>query len=261
VPAADLIRLPGRRPSRARGSARRRLVIGYIRVSTLEQAREGHSLEAQEARLRAWAALQDSPLDRIIADDGYSARSLDRPGMREFLALVEGGKVARLLIARLDRITRSLRDLLELVERFHRHRVEFVSVADSIDTSNASGRLVLNLLGSIIQWQRENTAEATAETMASMMRQGRRVSRNPHFGYRLGPPRLVAMSNGANRWITGLEPDPREQEAIALMRAWRAEGCSLGRISAELEARGFTARSGRRLSPKVIRDVLRRPVP
>jgi DNA invertase Pin-like site-specific DNA recombinase len=238
--------------------AARKPTIGYVRVSTIEQAQEGHSLEAQEGKIRAYCALQEMPLDRVIPDDGYSAKTLDRPGMSELLAMVERGRVGRIVISKLDRITRSLRDLLDLVERFNQHKVEFVSVGDSIDTSNASGRLILNLLGSIIQWQRENTAETTAETMTSMMKQGKRVSRNPHFGYRLGATRIVQLACGKNKVITDLVGEPREQEAIAQMLRLRSEGVGLHTMAKELERQGFTGRNGQRLAVSTIHAIIRR---
>ena len=149
-----------------------------------------------------------------------------------------------MVVAKPDRITRSVRDLGELIELFQRSGVEFASVADHIDTSTASGRLVLNVMGSVSQWEREAIGERTSEALAVMRSNGRRISRHAPFGYRL---------NGQG-WIE----DEQEQQAISLMRQLRAKRISLRRIAEKLQTEGFTSRTGKRLSPQLIAKVLGR---
>ena len=191
--------------------------IGYIRVSTRDQAESGASLASQRAKIEAYAVLHDLELVEVIEDAGHSAKSLDRPGMTKLLSLIRGRRIGVVVVAKLDRITRSVRDLGELIELFQRSGVEFASVADRIDTSTASGRLVLNVMGSVSQWEREAIGERTAEALAVMRSNGRRISRYPPYGYRF---------NGQG-WIE----DEREQRAVAIMRQLRAEGLSLRQIS------------------------------
>src|ERR1700693_3503282 len=97
--------------------------VGYVRVSTDKQADQGVSLDAQAAKIRAMALLHDRELLDIIVDGGESAKSLKRPGMAKLLAMVDAGKVQTVIIAKLDRLTRSVRDLCELLERFERRGV------------------------------------------------------------------------------------------------------------------------------------------
>jgi site-specific DNA recombinase len=129
--------------------------IGYIRVSTEKQADFGVSLEAKEAKIRAMAVVQGADLAEAIVDAGESAKSLNRPGMERLLAMVDAGAVDVVIIAKLDRLTRSVADLAELLKRFERRGVSLVSVADSRDTRSAAGRLVLNIMVSVSQWERE----------------------------------------------------------------------------------------------------------
>ncbi len=218
--------------------------IGYVRVSTRDQADSGASLASQRAKIEAYALQHDLELVEVIEDAGYSAKSLDRPGMADLLRLIRGRKIGVVVVAKLDRITRSVRDLGELIELFQRSGVEFASVADHIDTSTASGRLVLNVMGSVSQWEREAIGERTSEALAVMRSNGRRISRHAPYGYRL---------NG-HGWIE----DEREQEAICLMRRLRTEGLSLRRVAERLQTQGFTSRTGKRLSPQLIANVLRR---
>ena len=218
--------------------------IGYIRVSTRDQAESGASLASQRTKIETYAILHDLELVEVIDDAGFSAKSLDRPGMTNLLRLIRGRKVGVVVVAKLDRITRSVRDLGELADLFQRSGVEFASVADHIDTSTASGRLVLNVMGSVSQWEREAIGERTSEALAVMRSNGRLISRHAPYGYRL---------NGQG-WIE----DDREQRAISLTRRLRAEGLSLRQIAAELERHGHHNRRGRRLSAQTIANVLKR---
>jgi site-specific DNA recombinase len=125
--------------------------IGYVRVSTDKQSDRGVSLEAQAEKIRAMAVVHGAELIDIIVDGGESAKSLNRPGMARLLSLVDAGEVQTVIIAKLDRLTRSVKDLCTLLERFTRRGVALVSVAESLDTSSAAGRLVLNIMTAVSQ--------------------------------------------------------------------------------------------------------------
>ena len=139
--------------------------IGYVRVSTEKQADFGVSLEAQSEKVRAMAVVQGADLAEVIIDAGESAKSLNRPGMERLLALVDSKAVDVVIVGKLDRLTRSVRDLAELLERFTRRGVSLVSVAESLDTGTAAGRLVLNIMTAVSQWEREAIGERTRDAM------------------------------------------------------------------------------------------------
>src|SRR5437588_1642363 len=203
--------------------------IGYVRVSTDKQADRGVSLEAQAEKIRAMAVVHNAELIDIIVDGGESAKSLNRPGMTRLLALVDAGEVQAVIIAKLDRLTRSVKDLCTLLERFERRGVALVSVAESLDTGSAAGRLVLNIMTAVSQWEREAIGERTRDAMRHKKSTGRRVG-NIAYGFRLG-------ANGVH-----LEPDPHEQTVLATIRGLRARRCTLRGIAAELNARGLRTR-------------------
>src|SRR5215813_11537135 len=104
--------------------------IGYVRVSTDQQADRGVSLQAQTERVRAMAIVQGADLLDVIVDGGESARTMKRSGMQRVLALVETGAVQAVIIAKLDRLTRSVRDLC--AELFEKRNVALISVAESL---------------------------------------------------------------------------------------------------------------------------------
>ena len=140
--------------------------IAYLRVSTDKQADRGVSLDAQRSKAKAYAELYDLELVEVIVDAGESAKSLDRPGLQRALAMLKKGEAEALLVVKLDRLTRSVVDLGSLVDRyFAPGKAALLSVGEQIDTRSAAGRLVLNVLASVSQWEREAIGERTATAM------------------------------------------------------------------------------------------------
>ena len=205
--------------------------IGYIRVSTEKQADHGVSLEAQEAKIRAMAVVQGADLAEAIVDAGESAKSLNRPGMERLLSLVDAGAVDVVIIAKLDRLTRSVADLAELLKRFERRGVSLVSVADSLDTRSAAGRLVLNIMVSVSQWEREAIGERTRDAMSHKRAKGERIGTVP-FGFRMAEDGTL------------LEEDPAEQDVLGRIRQLKAAGRTMREIADELNRQGYTTRRG-----------------
>jgi site-specific DNA recombinase len=218
--------------------------IGYVRVSTEKQADFGVSLEAQSEKVRAMAVVQGAELAEVIIDAGESAKSLNRPGMARLLSLVDGGAVDIVIIAKLDRLTRSVKDLAELLERFTRRGVSLVSVAESLDTGTAAGRLVLNIMTAVSQWEREAIGERTRDAMHHKRANGERVGTVP-FGYR-------AAADGLH-----LEADPAEQGILSRIRELKAAGRTTRQIADELNRQGFTTRRGTAWRFQYVAEALR----
>jgi DNA invertase Pin-like site-specific DNA recombinase len=218
--------------------------IGYARVSTDKQADFGVSLEAQTEKLRAMAVVQGAELIEMIVDAGESAKSLNRPGMARLLALVDAGAVDAVIVAKLDRLTRSVKDLAELLERFTRRGVALVSVAESLDTGSAAGRLVLNIMTAVSQWEREAIGERTRDAMRHKRANRERVGTVP-FGYRLA-------TDG-----THIEADPAEQTILARARELKQTGLTTRRIAAELNHEGYVTRRGTAWRFQYVADALR----
>lgn len=213
--------------------------VGYVRVSTDKQADLGVSLDAQAAKVRAMAELHDAQLVDVVTDAGASAKSLNRPGLARVLALVAAGAVDTVIIAKLDRLTRSVRDLADLLDTFAKHNVALVSVAESLDTGTAAGRLVLNVMASVSQWEREAIGERTRDALRHKRAHGQRVGTVP-FGYQLGPDGVSLVAH--------LD----EQRVSRLLRELREAGYTLAAIADELNRQGFRTRRG---TPWQIRTV------
>lgn len=211
--------------------------IAYLRVSTDKQADEGVSLEAQRAKLEAYASLYDLDLVAVEVDAGASAKSLDRPALGRALAGLRAGRADALLVVKLDRLTRSVRDLGELLDGYFGAGQPFalLSVADQIDTRTAAGRMVLNILTSVAQWEREAIGERTAAAMQHKAAQGEYCGGQVPYGFAVGADGVHLVEHDG------------EQLVIAAIRELRAAGLSLRAIVAELGKRGLVARTGKAL--------------
>ena len=111
------------------------------------------------------ALVHGAELVAVIQEGGESAKTLDRPGMQRVLAMVERRQVQAVIVAKLDRLTRSVRDLCELLELLERRGVALISVAESLDTGSAAGRLVINIMAAVSQWEREAIGERTRDAL------------------------------------------------------------------------------------------------
>lgn len=206
-------------------------VVGYIRVSTEMQAAEGVSLEAQRAKITAYCIAMDCDLVAIVEDAGISAKSLDRPGLRSALAMLESGKAQAMLVTKLDRLTRSVRDLGDLIERFF-SKYSLLSMSDQIDTRSATGRLMLNLLTSVAQWERETTGERTRDALAHKRANGEFTGGNAPYGFSV---------NEEGKLV----PNAAEQDVLRIVREMKDAGLSMTAIANELARAGLVPRSGK----------------
>lgn len=224
-----------------------RAFVGYARVSTSDQGDDGASLSAQVAALEAHAVAQGAELVAVVTEVA-SARTLERPELARALELARA-RGAALVVVKLDRLTRSVRDLGELLATAFGPGggVELVSVRDAVDTQSPAGRLVLHVLVSVAQWERETIAERTRHALDHLRSSGSHLGRPP-FGFRLTRVDGRAV----------LEADPLEAPALARMLELGARGMRAAAIAVELERDGHRTRSGRPWSAKVVRLCLHR---
>jgi site-specific DNA recombinase len=179
---------------------------------------------------------------QIVTDPGASAKSLERPALRALLDRVRAGEIATVVVLKLDRLTRSVRDLADLLELFAKHSVALVSVSEHLDTNSAAGRLVLNVMGTVSQWEREAIAERTATALAPKRSVGAVYGSTP-FGY---------VREGA-----ALVEDPTEQAALAEAIQMDRAGASYREIGRMLTACGAKPKRATTWHAASVRAVLR----
>jgi len=213
--------------------------IGYIRVSTEKQADHGVSMEAQAEKLNAYAMLYDIELVDVVIEQG-SAKCLQREGLQSVLARLEAGEAEALIVVKLDRLTRSVADLGKLVDTYFQ-QFALLSVGEQIDTRSAAGRLVLNVLASVSQWEREVIGERTSAAMQHMRNQNKYTGGRTPYGYDLVDGDLIENEN--------------EQQVIKLVAKYKAKGLSYSKIARVLAGAGFLSRTGRTFDHKSIKQM------
>jgi len=211
--------------------------VAYLRVSTDKQADKGVSLDVQRAKVEAYAQLYELDLVEVIVDAGVSAKTLDRPGLQKALGMLKAKQAEALLVVKLDRLTRSVVHLGELVEDyFSDGKWALLSVGEQIDTRSAAGRLVLNVLASVSQWEREAIGERTSAAMQHKASVGEYTGGDFPYGYRLGPDGEKLVEN------------PEEQKVLTAARRLRGAGLSLRSVARELNSEGFRSRTGKQFA-------------
>lgn len=217
--------------------------IGYIRVSTTTQAEMGHSLAEQKERLEMTALAHGIDELVLVEDSGASAASLNRKGISDVMDLIAEGGTDYVMVTALDRITRSVSDLDTLVRMFQKHGVEFISAGESLNTSTAAGRMVLFILGSVAQWEREAISERTRHVQQSLRAMGRAIG-PPPYGYATDTDRFLV-------------PHPVEQSILEIMKDLRADGMSYSAIAQSLASRGLVNRNGKNFSRQSVHRILK----
>jgi DNA invertase Pin-like site-specific DNA recombinase len=205
------------------------MTVGYVRVSTAEQANHGVSLDAQQSRIRAYAALQEREIAEVIVDAGESAKTLQRPGIVRLLNDVRGGKVGCVVVYKLDRLSRSVKDLITILELLEKHNVGLVSICESVDTKTAAGQFMLHLLGAVGQLEVRQVSERTKFALAHKRERREAYSPVP-FGFR--------------RDVNKLIPEPHEQLALRIIQGMRQDGATLREIAEWLSANEYKPKGG-----------------
>ena len=218
----------------------------YVRVSTQEQAQEGYSVGEQKERLLNFCKAHDWTVADLYVDGGFSGSNLNRPGIQKLMS--ETNSFDIVLVYKLDRLSRSQRDTLYLIEDvFLPNAVDFVSMQESFDTSTPFGKAMIGLLAVFAQLEREQIKERT--------RMGRmaRAKLGLYHGGSIIP-------TGYNYIDGRLVPDPYEAEQVRLIFKWYLSGLSLKAITNRLNEEGYTNKHSSYPTYSAVRVILDNPV-
>ena len=216
-------------------------VIGYVRVSTEEQAREGVSLEAQRHRITAWTEALDGELLFIAEDAGISGKLIrNRDGLRRAIEAACTEKAA-LVIYSLSRLSRSTRDTLMLADKLDKAGADLVSLSERIDTTTAAGKMVFRMLAVLNEFERDQISERTSAILQHKKAKGEVYSPIP-YGFRREGNKLVA--------------DENEMTVVRNIRNWREEEYSLRKIASQLNNAGIPAKNGGHWYASTVRYIL-----
>jgi len=214
----------------------------YIRVSTLEQAQEGYSVGEQKERLIAYCKAKDWIIADIYVDGGYTGSNINRPGIQKLIA--ETDKFDLVLVYKLDRLSRSQRDTLYLIEEvFRPNNVDFISMQESFDTSTPFGKAMIGLLAVFAQLEREQIKERTWMGRVARAKTGlHHGGGNIPIGYDYCDGKLVI--------------NPYEAEQVRKIFEWYLSGFSLKAIAERLQSEGYTNKYSSYSSWSSIRNIL-----
>ena len=163
--------------------------VGYIRVSTEDQAKEGISLDNQEAKINAWADLSGYEVEHIYCDAGISGKSTEnREGLQKALKGIRRGDA--LVVYSLSRLARSTRDTLDIADYLKNKEADLVSISEKIETNTAAGKMVFRMLAVLNEFERDQVSERTKQVLRHKKDKGEWMGRIP-FGFKMEDNRLV----------------------------------------------------------------------
>ena len=156
----------------------------YLRVSTEDQVKEGYSLEVQREYLESFAKREGLEIFKVYQDDGISGYSTERPALKELLKDAKGRKFDLVLVYKIDRFSRNLKDLLNLVDELSSSGVGFKSATEPFDTTTSAGKLMFQQLGSFAEFERNRIAERVFPGMVKGVQRGNwQGARYAPYGY------------------------------------------------------------------------------
>jgi len=217
----------------------------YTRVSTEDQAKEGFSLDAQMDKLRSYCKARDWIVAEEYIDDGYSGRNVKRPAYSRMIA--EMDKWDLLLVIKMDRIHRNSKNFMFMMEHLKKEEKEFVSMTESLDTSTAMGRFVMDIIQRIAQLESEQIGERVYIGMAQKARTNSGVlGFNIPYGY--------------NYFYGKLLVNDKEADVIKDIYSWYKDGESMGKIAKMLNNAKIPTKKQGFWAKKTISRILKNPV-
>jgi len=196
-----------------------------MEFNTLETQREVCSAYIKCQSHRNWVELPQR-----YDDGGFSGGNLERPALKRLLDDIAAGRVDLLIVYKIDRLSRSLNDFVRLLDTLSKYGASFVSVTQTFDTSDSMGRLVLNILLTFAQFERELAADRTRDKKAALLRRGMFTGGTPPFGYRLLKGGRLAVDPDLGPLVTEIFDRFPSVTASDLTRELRARGCRTRRF-------------------------------
>ncbi|MCX5782081.1 MAG: recombinase family protein, partial [Elusimicrobia bacterium] len=218
----------------------------YLRVSTEDQAKEGYSLEVQMEYLETFAKKENYQIYKVYSDDGISGYTSERPALQELLEDAKAKRFELVLVYKIDRFSRNLKDLLNLVYDLSANGVGFKSATEPFDTTTSAGKLMFQQLGSFAEFERNRIAERVFPGMIKGVQKGNwQGARYSPFGYTYDKQEKL------------LKIEEKDAELVKQIYKMFIDGKSIRNITAHLTRKGYRNRMGNIFSTKLIGDILR----
>lgn len=227
----------------------------YTRVSTEDQAREGFSLDVQRdfllkyAKDQGWEVFCSLPGTKVYQDDGVSGYTLDRPALQRLLADAQRKQFDLILVYKQDRLSRNLKDMLNLLDQLSKWGIGYKSATEPFDTTTSAGKMALHMLGTYAEFERNRLVERVFPGMIRGVQNGHwQGARYAPYGYSYNKERKL------------LELVPKEAEIVKKIYDMYLANKSTTQIAGYFYQKGIKSRSGCRFQTKLICDILKNPV-
>ena len=218
----------------------------YLRVSTEDQVKEGYSLEVQREYLESFTKKENFEIFKVYQDDGISGYSTERPALKELLKDAKEKKFDLVLVYKIDRFSRNLKDLLNLGDELSTYGVGFKSATEPFDTTTSAGKLMFQQLGSFAEFERNRIAERVFPGMVKGVQRGNwQGARYAPYGYTYNKEKKL------------LEIDEEETKVVKLIYTMFLCDRSIRSITEYLTRKGYRNRKGNIFSTKLIGDILK----
>ena len=228
----------------------------YCRVSTIEQAEEGYSIDEQNIKIREYCEREGHEIYNLYEDRGISGKNItNRPGIKQLLDDATKDKFDLVIVWKLNRISRKLLDILNIVELLNKYNIAFRSLTESFETETPSGKLQLNIMGAIGEFERETIAENVNLGLTARARDGRWCG-----GIVLGYDLVEIPNEGKKRRNTILKINEAEANTVRRIFDLYSQGYGYKAVVNRVNNEGHKSKKNRAFAVSTIKEILQNPV-
>lgn len=217
----------------------------YIRVSTQEQAKEGISLAAQENLLREYCRLFNYEIFKVYVDDGYSAKNMNRPALKYLIEDVKNRKFNSVIVWKLSRISRNVVDLLMLLREFEQYNVQFISYSEQFDTNTPVGKLLITVLASVAEFERETISDNVKTALSYRANLGKPTATQV-LGYLRKDQKLIVIQS--------------EADLVRHIFSEYLDCFNYSEVARRINAKGYSGKRGKKFKANQIRTIITNPL-
>ena len=228
----------------------------YCRVSTIEQAEEGYSIDEQNVKIREYCEREGHEIYNLYEDRGISGKNItNRPGIKQLLEDATNNKFDLVIVWKLNRISRKLLDILNIVDLLNKHNIAFRSLTESFETETPSGKLQLNIMGAIGEFERETIAENVKLGLVARARDGRWCG-----GVVLGYDLVELPNQGKKRKNTILKINEVEANTVRRIFDLYSQGHGYKAVVNRINNEGRKTKRNSSFAVSTVKDILQNPV-
>ena len=233
-----------------------KIVAIYCRVSTVEQAEEGYSIDEQNLKIREYCEREGHEIYNLYEDRGISGKNItNRPGIKQLLHDATENKFDLVIVWKLNRISRKLLDILNIVELLNRHNIAFRSLTESFETETPSGKLQLNIMGAIGEFERESLAENIKLGLGAKARSGEWCG-----GIVLGYDIVEIPSEGKKRKNTKLQINEKEASTVRRIFELYSQGYGYKAVVNRINKEGYKTKRNNEFAVATVKEILKNPI-